>query len=55
MYAVIFLDIGLRKFAVSFQNEFAYYSPSKKPIYNFPKIDCIGLNLYFVNQTANII
>ena len=55
MYTALFLDICLRRFAVSFQNEFTYYRPSKKPIYNFPKIDCIGLNLYFINQTANII
>ena len=55
MYTALFLDICLRRFAVPFQNEFADYRPSKIPIYNFPKIDCIGLNLYFINQTANII
>ena len=55
MYAALFLDIGLRRFAVPFQNDFADDRPSKIPIYNFPKINCIGLNLYFINQTANII
>ena len=55
MYTVLFLDICLRRFAVPFQNDFADDRPSKIPIYNFPKIDCIGLNLYFINQTANII
>ena len=34
MYAALFLDICLRRFAVPFQNDFAYYRPSKIPIYN---------------------
>ena len=55
MYTALFLDICLRRFAVPFQDEFADYGPSKIPLYNVPKIDGIGLNLYIINQTANII
>ena len=55
MYTALFLDICLRRFAVPFQNEFADYRPTKSPIYTLRKLDGIGLNLYFINQTANII
>ena len=34
MYTALILDVCLRRFAVSFQNGFAYYRPSKIPIYN---------------------